>query len=291
MTLEELIVRYPSNWEKDKDTDGWTNMFKVNPEVRAGVTSNEGKYVSFAEISSAISEYLTRDLKFKRVQSQSYWEIMTNEGDFTWSFGNALKGMFSFVPVKNRVDDNVKLEKPLVDVFGSDDFWKQFFEKNVYSIITGSNIEIGASILLWDSADSPSDMFSQHGQITNYQKITTDGEVTGYWVGVNFSNLKKVFDSFVKNGFAIEFHGSLRKKDQPIVEILYHSTVGNYKDLPPGDEKDVALKGIEDEIKKSVENGDYESYSIQDFGNYTRLITTPYIKEPYSLNTKIIEVR
>jgi len=293
MTLEELIQKYPRDWEYDSDTGGWTNCFRTPAYNTGSIKSNEATSILYSEISDAIVDYMTRDLEFDLEFKRGYqanWKVMKYVGEFKNNFVNSIRDTFDKNKIKIRRENSQNISKSLEDAFQSDSLWTNFFENTKYEVDFPENYQIETSVAYLDGERKT--IYNYIGSNFPFAEVKKEilsndkeSEIIGYWVGFDFKRIKESIDTILNgngnDGFKVELFGTIKTKDSAVVEDLYHSTPGDWKDLPIDSERPEAVKLLEDNLKSQVEEGSYHSYSIQDFGAFTRLTTVPFKTEPF----------
>jgi hypothetical protein len=175
----------------------------------------------------------------------------------------------------------------------SSQFWEKFVKTSKYEVDLGGNIKISETALLLKDENFNDIYDGNLGYFFAYFSpliLSREGgnplvkELTA--IKFNISKLEMAFKQSIMK-FNLVLYGVSISPDSEIIEDLQHSTIGNWKDLPPLPERKDALLEFENNLNASVESEEYQSYKIEDFGTFTRITTIPYKTDPYDAEFKI----
>lgn len=257
---------------------------KWGPTFENTTTKNGYSYDQLEEIkrlcrdlSDAINYTLSTNLK-----------VLEN-GDFKSSEQAILKSeeieLFNlYEPLKSilvKWYDGWSTNSDILDSIRNEQLWNSFIELERELMFTNSLLEIPVSVLALK--DGYQNVFSNYVTRSFYTRRGTTYYVTKIDLRSIYADIIDVLQNYV----ILNTSGTIKSIGETITENLYHSTVGNYKDLPPGNERVEAIKTLEENLKESVDKKELYQYTIDTFGTFTKLRITVFDNQPFNEELKV----
>ena len=173
----------------------------------------------------------------------------------------------------NRID--------ILDPIRNEQIWNRFIELERELMFTNPLLKVPVSVLTLKS-----NYQNALGYHLNRYYYTSRG--TRYYVTkINLRSIYVDLIDVLQNYVILNTSGTIKSIGETITEKLYHSTVGNYKDLPPGNERVEAIKTLEKNLKESVDKKELYQYTIDTFGTFTKLRITVFDNQPFNEELKV----